>query len=143
MERKEFLKLLGLSAGAVVFSGCLGGCKKDKDDPKPVVAPTVDFVLDLTATANAALLTPGGFIYQEMVIVAHLMGGGYLAVQQACTHQATTLKYDPGTNTFFCDNHGAEFSTAGAVVTPSSEGTASQLKVYATTLTGTNLRVKG
>jgi cytochrome b6-f complex iron-sulfur subunit len=141
MERKEFLKLLGLGAGAVVFGGCLGSCKKDKADP--VIAPNVDFILDLTAADNASLLTNGGFIYREMVIVARTTTGAYIAVQQACSHQATTLQYDPGTNTFFCSNHGAEFSTGGGVVTQSSEGSASQLKVYTTTLTGTNLRVNG
>ena len=134
--KKNFLKLTGMSAGAFVLANCLSGCKDD-DNPEP--APTnVDFTLDLTASANASLNTPGGFVYNSGVIVAKTIGGAYIAVSSTCTHEGTTVEYEGASSQFHCPNHGANFQNDGSV----KNGPATQpLQKYNTSLTGNSLRV--
>jgi cytochrome b6-f complex iron-sulfur subunit len=136
MDRREFLSVLGMGTAAVACSYCLGGCKTED---AIVNAPTnVDFTLDLTNPAYAALKNNGGYIYNGGVIVARIADGSYVAVSQACTHQGTTVVYDLGSNQFYCQSHGSMFSTTGAV----TRGPAgSPLMAYKTTLTGNSLRV--
>ncbi len=135
MERKEFLSQVGLGAASLLFLNCLSGCSKSSDAP---AAPTnVDFTLDLRAASNTALATNGGFIYTNNVIVARTVSGGYIAVSQACTHEGTNVQYQTS-DRFYCPNHGAVFSTTGAVITgPATKS----LTRYNTTLSGTSLRV--
>ena len=139
MERNEFLRLLG-TAGIAVCAGCSLESCSSSSDPSPSGPTGVDFTLDLTATANAALLADGGFIYKSGIIVVCLNASTqlYTAVSQACTHQGTTVGFDVSKGNFLCPNHGSRFSTSGVVV--NGPATAS-LKKYNTTLTGTNLRV--
>jgi len=136
MDRKEFLSTLGLGAAALACSYCLAGCKPLDN---PITAPTnVDFTLDLTSPANAALNKNGGYIYQSGVIVARTTSGSYVAVSQTCTHAGGTVEYIASTNDFFCPSHGSNFATNGSVVNgPAS----SPLTRYTTVLTGTSLRV--
>lgn len=141
MERNEFLRLLG-TAGLAVCTGCsLESCSSDDPTPSGPSGPSnIDFTLDLTAPANAALLVDGGEVYKSGVVVACLSASmqTYVAVSQACTHQGTTIAFDGAKGNFLCPNHGSRFSTSGAVV--NGPATAS-LKKYNTALTGTNLRV--
>lgn len=138
MERNEFLRLLG-SAGLAVCAGCsLESC--DSNHGVPAAPTNVDFTLDLTASANAALLTTGGFVYNSGIIIVCLNATAqtYDAVSQACTHEGTTVVYQAGSGQFYCSTHGSRFNTAGQVV----QGPASSaLHKYNTSLTGTNLRV--
>jgi cytochrome b6-f complex iron-sulfur subunit len=137
MDRKQFLALVGTSVGAIVLASCLDGCKKNNTSPSQ---PTVDFTLDLTNSAYAALNTNGGYIYNQGVIVARTMSGSYIAVSQACTHQQVTVIYQGSGNRFYCNAHGSSFDNSGAVTGgPAS----SNLKSYACTLSGTSLHVKG
>ncbi|MCX6296088.1 MAG: Rieske (2Fe-2S) protein [Bacteroidetes bacterium] len=135
MERKEFLALVGTSFAAITLASCLGSCKKEKN-----AQPTVDFTLDLTAAANSALATNGGYIYSNSVIVARTMAGGYIAVAQACPHQGVSVVYQPSSGGFYCSAHGSAFSASGAV-TAGPAGTA--LKQYTCDLSGTSLHVHG
>lgn len=135
MDRKDFLKLTGMSMGAFVLASCLGGCKKSDSTPSALI---VDFTLDLTQSANSALNLNGGFIYKDGVIVAKTIAGNFIAVAQACTHQGTTVTYQGSSSQFHCPNHGSNFSETGSVIT----GPASlPLQKFNTTLTGTSLRV--
>lgn len=136
MDRKEFISLVGLGAGAL-FMGCgMTACKKDSASS----APTVDFILDLTKSENASLNVNGGSRVVSGVIVAKTLTGSYIAVSAACTHEGTTINFDGVNNRFHCPNHGSNFSPTGAVVAgPAS----SALKKYTTTLTGSSLRVSG
>jgi cytochrome b6-f complex iron-sulfur subunit len=135
MDRKEFISQVGLGAASLLFLNCLGGCSKGGDRPP---APTnVDFTVDLSSPANAALVTSGGFIYTNGVVVAKAVSGSYVAVSQACTHEGTSVQYQT-TDRFFCPNHGSVFSTSGTVVTgPATKS----LTRYNTSLSGNNLRV--
>lgn len=134
MNRKEFISTVGMGAMALACSYCLG-CKTQD----PISAPTnVDFTLDLTNPAYAALKTNGGYLYNGGVIVARTTSGAYVALSQACTHEGTAVVYLPANNQFYCQAHGSTFATNGAV----TRGPAgSPLVAYKTTLTGNSLRV--
>jgi cytochrome b6-f complex iron-sulfur subunit len=141
MDRKEFLAQLGLTSAAVFAGACLGGCSKDDNGGGSTVPPPptgVDFTINLTEAANAALGTAGGFIYKNSIIIARTLADTYIAVSQACTHEGTTVVYQGANERFFCPNHNSTFSNTGAVTAGPA---AAPLKSYKTTLSGTNLRV--
>ncbi|MEJ7681108.1 MAG: hypothetical protein WKG06_25295 [Segetibacter sp.] len=101
MDRKEFLSLLGFSSASLALGSCLGGCSKNVSSG--TTAPTnVDFTLDLSQPANAALLTNGGYVYNSGVIVAHTTAGAYIAVQQVCTHENISVIYQGNNQRFYC-----------------------------------------
>lgn len=131
MNRKEFLSILGISAGGLVVATCLAGCKKTETN-------ATDFTLDLNNSTNSALNTNGGFVITKGVIVARTNTGAYIAVAAACTHEGTNVSYQAANNRFHCPNHGANFSSTGAV----QNGPANTaLQQYKTELTGTTLRI--
>ena len=137
MERKEFLALVGTSIGAIALANCFQSCQKQNNSP---AQPTVDFTLDLSSSANAALATNGGYIYNNGVVVAKTMSGTYIAVAQACTHQGVSVIYESSTNDFYCNAHGSTFSPNGNV----TAGPATiALKQYTCNLSGSSLRVHG
>ncbi|WP_035563068.1 ubiquinol-cytochrome c reductase iron-sulfur subunit [Hymenobacter sp. IS2118] len=147
MKRNEFLQLFGFGATLLV-SGCLGSCGSKTDNPQPGPGPTptpgtVDFTIDVTAPANARLNDPAfGYVYgaDNGVIVAKTATGSYVALAAACTHQGTTVSFQPAVNNFFCPNHGSRFSTSGTAL----NGPASTpLKVYTLVQTGNMLRITG
>lgn len=136
MDRKEFLNLLGISSAAFILSRCLEGCQPMNDIPS---APTnVDFTLDLTASANSALNSNGGYLYKGGVIVARTIAGAYVAVSQYCTHAGGTVVYNPRGDAFYCPVHGSSFSDNGSVIGGPAP---SALLKYNTSLSGTSLRV--
>jgi cytochrome b6-f complex iron-sulfur subunit len=137
MDRKDFLSALGITAASFAVINCIGCAKADSS--AGVSGPTgIDFTLDLSASANAALLTNGGYLTQSGVIVAQTISGTYIAVQQSCTHESYPLTFQVSNQRFYCNNHGATFTQSGAV----TNGPANRsLTVYNTTLTGTSLRV--
>ena len=137
MDRKEFLSLLGFGSASVALTSCIAGCSKNVSSG--TTAPSgVDFTLDLSQTANAALQTNGGYIYKSNVIVARTMAGVYIAVQQVCTHESVSVTYQGSNHRFYCDGHGATFSETGAVTGGPAPAS---LKTYNTTLTANVLRV--
>jgi cytochrome b6-f complex iron-sulfur subunit len=135
MDRKEFLSQLGLTSAVVFMGACMAGCSKDGSTPAP---SNVDFTLNLSDTANAALGSAGGFVYKNNIIIARTQSNSYIAVSQACTHEGTSVQFQGANNRFFCPNHGATFNTSGAV----TNGPATKALVsYNTQLTGTTLRI--
>ena len=136
MNRKEFLSTLGLGAAAIACSYCINGCKPLDN---PITAPTnVNFTLDLTAPANAALKTNGGYLYSGGLIIARTVGGAFVALSQLCTHAGGTVQYVSGSNSFYCPNHGSSFATNGSVINGPAT---SPLTAYHTSLSGSSLRV--
>jgi cytochrome b6-f complex iron-sulfur subunit len=132
MERKEFIRLTGASAGWALISSCLNGCASNNVNPAPT---NVDFTLDVS---SGALATNGGSIYKSGIVVARTLTGSFIAVSQACTHEGTTVQFQSASTSFSCPNHGAQFSQSGSV----TKGPASKaLALYKTMLTGTFLRV--
>ena len=108
-----------------IIRTCVEGCKKSTVDT--TAAPVVDFTLDLTQPANAALNNAGGYVYSNGVVVAKTRVGGFLAVSQACIHQGTNVQYVNANNGFYCPNHGSNFNSAGGVISGSAP---SALKQY-------------
>jgi cytochrome b6-f complex iron-sulfur subunit len=139
MDRKAFLSSIGLSAGTLLIASCLGACGKTVVNSGGS-APTLDFTLDLTQAANAALNTLGGYLYANGVIVAKTLSGNIIAVSQACTHQGVTVQYVSNNNNFYCPSHGASFSATGAATGGPTNGA---LKQYIVTVTGNTVRVNG
>ena len=137
MERREFLEKLGIGAAFVLTSSCLGSCTKTDNAP----TGTVDFTLDLTASANAALTTNGGFIISNKVVVAKDTSGNYVAATQVCSHEGNVqVAYNKAANNYLCSAHGATFDLLGKGTNANgSKG----LTIYKTSLSGTSLRVFG
>ena len=142
MNRKDFLSAIGISGGGLLLATCMGACAKTgADAPAPAAPPSgLDFTLDMSLPANAALNNPGGYVYSNGIIVAKTVAGSIVAVSQVCTHQGTTVEYQKSSNQFYCPNHGANFNTTGAVVNGPAT---SPLKQYTVTVTGNMVRVKG
>jgi len=133
MDRKEFLALVGLTAGGLVLASQLGSCQKNDTTPL-----NVNFTLNLNDAANAALNTNGGYVINQGVIVARTTTRTYIAVAAACTHQGYTVAYQGSNNMFHCSAHGSNFSNTGSVINgPAS----SALQLFKTELKGTSLRV--
>ncbi|RLJ80268.1 QcrA and Rieske domain-containing protein [Pedobacter alluvionis] len=139
MDRKYFLNSIGMSAAAFALINCVGCKKTDGSSSTDTTGPTgVNFTLDLSRAANAALLSNGGSLVSNGVIVAKTMVGAYIAVQRSCTHESYTLIYQSANSRFYCSNHGATFSENGAVTNgPPSHS----LTVYNTQLKGNTLKV--
>ena len=136
MRRNEFISVLGVSAATIFFAPFLAGCSKSSAGLGS--GNPIDFTLDLTATANLALMNDGGSVVKNGVIVVRTSASSYVALAGTCTHQGGTLHYDSVVGRFVCSVHGANFSTSGSVlVGPATVA----LKKYNTTLTGTSLRV--
>lgn len=135
MDRKEFLSQLGITGAAVFMGACMAGCSKDSASPAP---SNVDFTINLSDPANAALGAAGGFVYKNNIIIARTQSNTYIAVSQACTHEGSTVQFQGANNRFYCPNHGATFSTSGSV----TNGPATKALVsYNTQLSGTSLRI--
>ncbi|WP_018616704.1 ubiquinol-cytochrome c reductase iron-sulfur subunit [Segetibacter koreensis] len=137
MDRKEFLSLLGFSSASIALASCVAGCSKNVTS-RTTAPANVDFTIDLSQAANAALLSNGGYVYNSGVIVARTMTGAYIAVQQLCTHDTVAVTYQGAYHRFFCNAHGSTFNETGQV----TGGPAPvALKTYNTSLTGNSLRV--
>ncbi len=137
MNRKEFFARVGFGAAAVLVPACIAGLATScSTEGTPSVAPSgVDFLLDVS-TGNLA--TNGGYLVTKGIVVARTLAGDFIAVSAACTHQGTSVNYASNGNKFVCPNHGAQFSSTGAV----TQGPAnSNLTAYKTTLTGNSLRI--
>lgn len=137
MERKAFLTLIGAGATSIALFQCTG-CSKSSDHPGTAGLSGVNFTLDLTESANASLLTIGGALAKNGVLVARTSSGSYIAVQQSCTHESFSLIYHVSAQLFLCNKHGAAFNENGTVANPPAT---KNLTVYNTKLTGTSLRV--
>ncbi len=137
INRLEFLKKLGFGGTALMAVYCSGCSINGNVNPTP--SGNVDFTLDLTSSANAALNTNGGFVITNRIVVAKTTTGEYVAVTQICSHEGQiNVTYVKSSNIFYCSAHGAEYNTAGKGL--NSEGR-NGLTTYKTALTGSSLRI--
>ena len=137
MERKDFLKsCLGLCGLALIPVGLIESSSKST-----TTSPTnVNFTLDLTAAANTALNTVGGYVINSGVIVIRYDATSYEAYSSACTHEGQQLIYQPSTTKIYCSRHGGTFNpTTGAVA---GGPPPSALAKYTVTVSGNILTVK-
>ena len=134
MTRKEFISQVGISAALLLAPACITGlssCKK-KDQKKP---RSIDFTLDVS---TGSLSANGGALVHDGVIVARTMGGSFIAIDSACSHEGTTINYVSATNSFTCPNHGARYDANGNVLNGPAT---TSLQDYKTSLSGNSLRV--
>ncbi len=126
MDRKEFLKQLGVGA-VMACAGCsMLSCGSNDPEPK------VNFTLDLKTTTS--LSTVGGFILKNGIIIVQFDTDQYVAFNKACPHQGTTVAYKSTDKKFVCPNHGSEFDISGNLTKgPSLSG----LRRYNTELNST------
>lgn len=145
MERKDFLAALGLSAGTLVITSCLGACGKS-DTGSPTIAPPssgnsgtkVNFTFDVNS--NADINSKGWTIMNGIIIAKD--GSNYIALSSSCTHQGNPITYNAANKNFPCSlsdaAHGSVFDSNGN----KTQGPAIlALKKYSTTLSGNLLRV--
>lgn len=111
MTRKEFIKTSCALCGAGVIGtiAFLESCKKSKTS-------SVNFTLDLNASANSSLKNVGGYVYSNGVIVTCVSSGTYIALSQSCTHDGCTVTYGTSNSKFNCPCHGGVFDQSGNVV---------------------------
>ena len=135
MERRDFLKAgCALCGLALIPAGLLESCKKQSFS-----GPTnVNFTIDLSNAANAALKNVGGYLVQNSVIVIHA-STGYIALSDVCTHQGCAVNYDPSSTHLICPCHGGTYDLTGAVL---SGPPPDALNKYTVTQTGTILTIK-
>ena len=108
MDRKEFIKVVGLGAASFSLIAFLEHCSKSNNTK-------VDFTIDLTNSQYSSLTTKGNFVITNNVIVAHA-SSGYIAVSAICTHAGCTVQYTLPQNEFYCPCHGSLFSSGGGVI---------------------------
>jgi cytochrome b6-f complex iron-sulfur subunit len=135
MERKDFLKAACALCGlAVVPALLIESCTKQSFS-----GPTnVNFTIDLSNAGNAALLSVGGSLVQNSVIVIHA-STGYIALSDVCTHQGCAVGYDAGSTHIICPCHGGVYDINGAVLSGPPPGA---LTKYTVTQSGTVLTVR-
>jgi cytochrome b6-f complex iron-sulfur subunit len=140
MKRHDFLKEMGIKGAALMAVYCGASSLSSCENDTAGVAPKGDIVLDLNASANAALKTNGGYIVlkDRDIVVAKTNLGTYVAVTLICSHeQQKQITYK--TSEFYCTAHGARYDNAGkGLNTEGKKG----LTVYATSISGSTLTIK-
>lgn len=147
MERKEFLRSLGVGAAFALTFPCLNGCTdysgnddvplEDRED----IPSGVDFTIDLSSSEGQQLANNGSYIIKDSVVVVKNLEGSFVAASQVCSHQQTpnvTFLSNSGDGVFGCSTHGARFDQAGQ---PLNSVTSNPLKIFNTELSGEILRV--
>ncbi len=134
MDRIEFIKKSALFCGAIMVGGALiESCQKNNPAPAPV-----NFSINLTDPAYAALKTVGGFIEYSNAIVIRTGASTYVALSDICTHSGCTVSYYSNQNQIVCPCHGGTFDINGNVV---SGPPPSALAKYNVSVNGNTLTV--
>jgi cytochrome b6-f complex iron-sulfur subunit len=136
MERKNFLKVTFALCGlSVIPAAILESCTKAS-----TAAPSnVNFTLDLTSSANAALNAVGGSMVINNVLVIRTSTSTFVALSAVCTHQGCTVGYDSNAKDIACPCHGGVFNMSGGVV---SGPPPSALTTYTVTQNGNVITVQ-
>lgn len=119
MQRRNFIGNLAKGAGTlIVLPTLITACEEE-----PIVDPNGSngngdnnlLTVDLSDTQNAALLSVGGFIIRNNVIVIN-NGENYVALSSVCTHQGCEVSYNSSAGNLPCPCHGSLFSISGSVL---------------------------
>jgi Rieske Fe-S protein len=131
MDRKKFIASACTLCGFGIAVSMMDGCSKTQ---------IVNFTLDLTNPANAALNNTGGSVIANggNTIVINALSG-YKALSLICTHAGCTVGYN-GANGFRCPCHGGTFDVNGNVT---GGPPPSALPSYQVTRSGNILTIKG
>lgn len=143
LTRREFCAGCGKAAGLLVLgaaAGCSGsptGPSSGNTQPLTSVTATVSGrTVTVPVGASSPLAATGSMAMTQTSIGTFLLartGATTLSVLTAtCTHESTTINRSDGSQ-FVCPNHGAIFTTSGAVV----KGPANRsLQQFAATISG-------
>ncbi|MGN6568799.1 MAG: ubiquinol-cytochrome c reductase iron-sulfur subunit [Flavipsychrobacter sp.] len=136
MERRDFFKSACALCGLALIPGALvESCTKQS-----YTGPSnVNFTLDLTQSANAALNTVGGAVIANGVIVIRSSAGTFNALSATCTHQGCQVGYNSSAQEIVCPCHGGTYNLSGKVL---GGPPPSALTTYTATLSGNILTVK-
>ncbi len=161
MDRRLFLESIGIGAAFALTATCLQSCKHESLI-SPVSTSTggtggtgttggtggtgttggtggtntpTSFTIDLENPNYAALKTNGGYIVLNGIVIARDASGNYVAVTQICSHANRAQVVFSSANEFYCNAHGARFSTSGSGL--NSAGSRG-LQAYKTALEGTS-----
>ncbi|MFD2933322.1 QcrA and Rieske domain-containing protein [Spirosoma flavum] len=138
MPRHEFLRLVGTSIGAILLTRCMAGCAgQGNGDPTPDPSQKINFTLRLDDKVNENLLTKGGYVITNDIIVAQTKAGQFVAVSANCTHQGTELVYKSVENQFYCPLHLSRFDTTGKVIIGPATKPLTQYSVEVNLVAGT------
>jgi Rieske Fe-S protein len=140
LERRDFLVRAGAlcAAGAMAWLGlgCGSGNKSNPAGPAPTGTATLSLAEHPALAADNSAVAINGTALGRPLIVTHLSGDTYHALDSRCTHQACTVAAT--TPTLNCPCHGSRFNLAGGVV----NGPAPRpLNSYAVTREGDTLTV--
>ena len=139
IDRKEFMRQVGIGFGAIILMNCLQSCGSGGEipDPMPMSGTKLDFTLDLKTGTYSSLKNKGEFsvVKAQNVIVAHTNADTWIAVDARCTHEQTIINYRAASNDFLCPLHGSVFSATGAVT---KSPAAAPLTRYNTSYDATN-----
>ena len=131
MNRKEFIRLIGTGALAVMALNQLGCSKADS-------IPRVDLYIDIADPQYSSLFTTGNYIYIDSIIVFRGIDFNYYALSRYCTHQGCDVQYQLPFNDLYCPCHGSQYDIYGNVTLGPAQV---PLYVYATSINGTLLHV--
>ena len=140
ISRMEFLKTMGFKGASLLAIYCgasaMSSCINEAGDPTNLPSG-IDFTLDLSEAANVKLLTPGGYLIVNKIVIARVSADAFAAVTQVCTHENKS-KVIFRNDEFYCTEHGARYTQAGVGL--NSEGKKG-IKAYNTELSGNLLHV--
>ncbi len=155
MNRKEFLKNLGITGPAIFALYCMGGgmtsCVNEtktvpapspnpanpNPTPNPPTSSKIDFTIDLKDFPK--LQSVNGFDYRDSIIIVRTQSDKFVALSKSCTHQGTTVTFQSNNNQIFCENHGSAFALDGTVkIGPA----AASLKLYSTEFDSTTGKLR-
>ncbi len=119
MDRKDFMKQVGMGFGAIMFMQCIQGCTSDEiPDPNPGGGngDKVDTTLDLNSSTYTTLNKKGGSVLLSSlkIVVAQTTTGSFIAVSSVCTHENYSPIIFQSNDTFRCPNHDSIFTSTGA-----------------------------
>ena len=128
---------MALCALGIIPIGVFESCKKTSNTTAPT---NVNFTVDLSNAANAALNTVGGYLIVNGIIVIRNSATEFSAFSAACTHEGATVHYNAGSARIVCSKHNGIYNaTSGGVV---SGPPPAALAKYTVTQSGTVLTVK-
>lgn len=107
MDRKKFLTSACAACGAAVVISTFNSCLKESN--------TLNLTLNLSNPANSALLTTGGNVTMDDVIIINRGNNTYVAFSLICTDTGGCIVAYTGTG-FKCPCHNGVFNNNGAVV---------------------------
>jgi len=118
MDRHEFFRLVGTGIGAILLGHSASGCAEHaSEDPTPVASQKIDFTIQLNEQNNTNLMSKGGYVVVNNVIIAQTQAGSFLAVSAQCTYVEgkSQLVYRASENQFYCPLHLDRYDATGKV----------------------------